>query len=197
MRYDFPTFIDLVGRTFRDPAGIAAEIVKLRLPHTVGWMALGLVTIATVILIAIERMIPNRPEMVTGLGGNPFFDTVMFGALTVVFIFVLYYAGLAMGGKGTFGGTLLIMTWFQAIVLVLVAVQMLALLLFPSIVTLVSLLGFGLQLWCLVHFLNVLHDFNSLGKAAGLFALSIIGFAFGLGFILLMVGGAALVGGPI
>lgn len=197
MRFDLASYLNLVGQTFRDPAGVAGEIVKLRLPHAIGWMALGLVTVVTVIIISLERLIPGRPEMLTDLGGNPFLDVLFLGAMTVVFIFVLYYAGLAMGGKGTFGGTLLIMTWFQAIVLVLVAVQMLAVLLVPSVATLISLVGFGLQLWCLMHFLNVLHDFNSLGKAFGLFALSIIGFVFGLSFILLMVGGAALVGGPV
>lgn len=197
MHFDVATLTGLIGQTFRQPAVVASEIVKLRLPHAVGWMALGVVTIATVIIISIERLIPGRPEMISDLGGNPFFDALFLGAMTVVFIFVLYYAGLAMGGKGTFGATLLIMTWFQTIVLVLVIVQMLAVLLVPSIATLVSLAGFGLQLWCLMHFLNVLHDFNSLGKAFGLFALSIIGFVFGLSFILLMVGGAALVGGPV
>lgn len=197
MRFDLASYLNLVGQTFRDPAGVAGEIVKLRLPHAIGWMALGLVTVVTVIIISLERLIPGRPEMLTDLGGNPFLDVLFLGAMTVVFIFVLYYAGLAMGGKGTFGGTLLIMTWFQAIVLVLVAVQMLAVLLVPNVATLISLVGFGLQLWCLMHFLNVLHDFNSLGKAFGLFALSIIGFVFGLSFILLMVGGAALVGGPV
>jgi hypothetical protein len=197
MRSDLNTLLQLVGQSVRDPAAIAGRIVQLRWPHSIGWMGLGLVTVLTVMAISVERMVPGRPEMLSGIGGNPFVDTMFLGAMTVVFIFVLYYAGLAMGGKGTFGGTLLIMTWFQTIVLFLVIVQLFAVIFVPFLATLVSLVGFGLQLWCLLHFLNVLHGFDSLGKAFGLFALAIIGFVLGLTFILLMVGGAALVGGPV
>jgi hypothetical protein len=197
MRFDLVTLLTLVGQSLRDPAAVAEQIVKLRLPHTIGWMGLGAVTILTVIAISAERFLPGSPDMLTGLGQNPFTDTVFLGSMTVLFVFVLYYAGLALGGKGSFGSTLLIMTWFQTIVLCLVVVQLLAIVIVPSLALLVSLAGFGLQLWCLMHFLNVLHGFDSLGKAFGLFAISIIGFAFGLSFILLLVGGATLVGGPM
>ncbi len=197
MRFDLPTILTLIGQSLRDPANMADQITRLRVPHSVGWMMLALVTILTVMLVTAERMIPGRPEMLSNLGGSPFVDALFMGSMTVVFIFVLYYAGLAMGGKGSFGGTLLVMTWFQTIVLFLVVIQFFAVLIAPAVATLVSLVGFGLQIWCLMHFLNVLHGFDSLGKAFGLFAVSIIGFVFGLSFILLLVGGAAFVGGPV
>jgi len=59
---------------------------------------------------------------------------------------------------------------------------------------LVALIAMGLQIWCLMHFLNELHGFENLFKALGLFAFSVFGLAVGLSFILLLVGGAAMVG---
>jgi len=197
MQFDVNTILGLIGQSLRDPEAMAKQILKLRAPHQVGWMVLAVVTIASVILISVERIVLGYPDMLNTFGGGPFVDTLFLGSMTVIFIFVLYYAGLAMGGTGTFGGTLLMMTWFQTIVLFLVAVQFLAVLVAPGVATFVSLIGFGLQIWCLLHFLNVLHGFNSLGRAFGLLALSIIGFVFGLSFILLIIGGAAIVGGPV
>ena len=194
MRSELSLITTLVGQTIQDPAGMAGRIVSLRLPHAVGWTALGLVTVLTVLAIAIEGMIPGRPPVMADIGGSPFIDTLFLGSMTTVFIFVLYYAGRAMGGQGTFGSTLLIMTWFQVIVFFLVLVQLLAVIIVPTLAVFVSMIGFGIQLWCLMHFLNVLHGFDSLGKAFGLFALSILGFVFGLAFFLLMIGGVAMVG---
>lgn len=194
MRTDLSTVFSLVVDTVKDPAGMAERIVPLRWPHAVGWMGLGLVTALTVIAIGLERMIPGRPPMMSGLGGSPFIDALFLGGMTTIFIFVLYYAGRAIGGSGTFGATLLIMTWFQTIVLFLVLAQLIAVLILPGLAVLVSMIGFGVQLWCLMHFLNVLHGFNSLFKAFGLFAMSIMGFVFGLAFFLLLVGGATMVG---
>ena len=194
MRAEIAIISNLVVETIRDPAVMAGRIVALRLPHTVGWMALGLVTILTIIAISIEGFVPGRPPLMVGIGGSPFIDVLFLGSMTTIFIFVLFYAGKAMGGQGTFGGTLLIMTWFQVIVFYLVLVQLIAVIIAPTLAALVSMAGFGVQIWCLMHFLNVLHGFDSLGKAFGLFALSILGFVFGLAFFLLMIGGVAMVG---
>ena len=194
MLTDLQSVTSLVIATVKDPAAVAKRITALRLPHAIGWMGLGLVTAVTVIAIALERMIPGRPPMMSGLGGSPFIDTLFLGGMTTIFIFVLYYAGRAIGGTGTFGGTLLIMTWFQTIVLYLVVAQLIAVVIVPGLAVFVSMTGFAIQIWCLMHFLNELHGFDSLFKAFGLFALSILGFVFGLAFFLLMVGGATMVG---
>ena len=194
MLTDLQSVTSLVIATVKDPAAVAKRITALRLPHAIGWMGLGLVTAVTVIAIALERMIPGRPPMMSGLGGSPFIDTLFLGGMTTIFIFVLYYAGRAIGGTGTFGGTLLIMAWFQTIVLYLVVAQLIAVVIVPGLAVFVSMAGFAIQIWCLMHFLNELHGFDSLLKAFGLFALSILGFVFGLAFFLLMVGGATMVG---
>ena len=194
MRSDLATVSSLVIETIKDPAAMGAKIAQLRLPHQVGWMGLGLVIVLTVLALGLEQMLPGGAPVMSGMGGGPFVDVIFLGAMTTVFIFVLYYAGRAMGGSGTFGGTLLIMTWFQTVVLFLVVAQLIAVLLLPGLALIVSMAAFAIQLWCLLHFLNELHGFKSLPKALGLFALTIMGFVFGLSIFLLLVGGATMVG---
>lgn len=194
MTLDFGTFLRLFGETLRDPAGIAQKINRLRLPHQVGWMGLSAVTALTVVVVYLESFLPGLGDIGFGIGGRPFIDAVFLGAMTVILIFVLYYAGRAMGGTGTFGATLLMMTWFQAVVFVLISIQLISTLIAPGVSAFVALIALGLQMYCLIHFLNVLHDFKSLPKAAGLFFASVFGLVLGLAFILTLIGGASLVG---
>ncbi|MEL6572692.1 MAG: Yip1 family protein [Pseudomonadota bacterium] len=194
MTADFGTFLRLFGETLKDPAAMARRIKALRWPHVVSWMALASITALSVIAIHLEGMLPGQPELAI-IGGRPFVDAVLLGALTVILIFVLYWAGRAIGGTGTFGSTLLVMTWFQAVVLVMIAIQLIATLIMPGLSGFVALIAVVLQIYCLMHFLNELHDFDSLWKAAGLFILSVFGFAFGITLIVLLIGGASAVTG--
>ncbi len=194
MTADFGTFLRLFGETLKDPAAMARRIKALRWPHEVSWMALASITALSVIAIHLEGMLPGQPELAI-IGGRPFVDAVLLGALTVILIFVLYWAGRAIGGTGTFGATLLVMTWFQAVVLVMIAIQLIATLIMPGLSGFVALIAVVLQIYCLMHFLNELHDFDSLWKAAGLFILSVFGFAFGITLIVLLIGGASAVTG--
>lgn len=195
MQLDFGQFLRAFGDTLRDPAGTAQLIVRQRIPHEVGWMGLAAVISLTVVALHVSNMVLGTTPEQMGLGLRPFFDVVFLGAMTVVMIFVLYFAGRAMGGNGTFGGTLLLMTWFQAIVLVLVVIQLIATFIAPGLGGIVALVAIGLQLYCLVHFLNELHGFQSLPKSAALFFVALIGIAFGLALIVTLIGGAAVMGG--
>lgn len=194
MTFDLGTFLRYFGETLRDPAGVAKQITSLRLPHEVGWMGLTAVTALTVVVVYLESFLPGLGNIGFGIGGRPLIDAVFLGAMTVILIFVLFYAGRALGGTGTFGATLLIMTWFQAVVFVLITIQLIATLVAPGMSAFVALIALALQMYCLIHFLNVLHGFDSLPKAAGLFFASVFGLVLGLAFILTLVGGASLVG---
>jgi len=195
MQFDLSQLLRSFGDTLRDPAGAAQLIVRQRLPHEIGWMGLAAVTSLTVIALHVSNMVLGTQPEQLGLGQRPFFDVVFLGAMTVMMIFVLYFAGRAMGGTGTFGGTLLLMTWFQAVVLVLVVIQLIAAFIAPGFGGVVAIVAIGLQLYCLVHFLNELHGFESLSRAAALFFISLLGIAFGLALIVTLIGGAVVVGG--
>ena len=195
MTPDLGSFLRAVGDTVRDPATMARQIAQMRLPHEVGWMGLAAVIALTVVVLVASQMLLGSSTAAVNLGSRPFVDAILIGAMTVILIFVLYFGGRAMGGTGTFGGTLLVMTWFQAVVLVLVVIQLVATFIAPALGAFAALIVFGIQLYCLIHFLNELHGFNSLPKAAGLFVLALLGIAFGLAVMLTLIGGAAAVGG--
>ncbi len=195
MTADFGTFLRLFGETLKDPAAMARRITALRWPHQIGWMALGAITALTVIAVYFEGLAVNEGDGGI-LGGRPFLDAVLLGSMTVILIFVLYWAGRMIGGTGSFGSTLLVMTWFQAIVLVLITIQLIVTFIAPPLAGIVAIGAVVLQIFCLVHFLNELHGFNSLWKALGLFFLAVFGLAVGMTFIVLIIGGASIAGGP-
>lgn len=195
MTSDLSRILRLFGETLQNPADVANRIKSIRAPHEAGWMVLAFGTIAVVILLHLERLIPGSAAQTSGLGGTPFIDVVILGALSAMLVFVFYWIGRSMGGKGTFGATLAIMAWFQILVLFLVVIQVIAEILVPPLAGIVAIVSFVVQVFCLVHFVNVLHEFDSLPKSAVLLVASIIGLGFGLALIVLIIGGVAVAGG--
>ncbi len=195
MSYDLGTVLRLFGDTIREPAKVAAQIKALRAPHEAGWMLLAVATIGIVLLLYLELLLPGSSAQVERLGSSPFLDAAMLAAISVLMVFVYYMAGRSMGGTGSFGATLALMAWLQCIVLILVVIQVLISLVMPGLVGLFTIFSFVVQLWCLLNFVNVLHDFNSLAKSLGLLVLSVVGLGFGLALILVLIGGVSLAGG--
>ncbi|MEJ6398173.1 YIP1 family protein [Yoonia sp. 208BN28-4] len=195
MSFNLGTVMQLFADTVREPATMAARIKAQRAPHDVGWSVLGVATIGIVLLLHLERLLPGSSAQVTGMGGAPFLDAVVLGAMTVLMVFVFYSAGRSLGGDGSFGATLALMAWFQCVVLILVVAQVLIGLVMPPIAGLFAIFSFVLQVYILLHFMSVLHSYNSLAKAAGLLVVSIIGLGFGLAVIVVLIGGVAVAGG--
>jgi hypothetical protein len=195
MQFDLASTLRLFGDSLRDPADVARRIKALRVPHEAGWIVLGFGTIAVVILLHLERMMPGGAAQVAGLGGTAIMDVIILGALSVMMVFVFYLIGRSMGGTGSFGSTLAMMAWFQIIVLILVVIQVTAAIVLPTVAGFIAIGSFVVQIYCLIHFVNVLHGFDSLPKSAGLLVASIIGLGFGLALIVLLIGGAAIAGG--
>ena len=195
MQFDLSAILRLFGDTIRDPAAVASRIKGLRLPHQAGWIVLAVATISVVLLLHIERLLPGSTAQVVGFGGTPILDTVILGALSVMMVFVFYMMGRSMGGDGSFGATLALMAWFQVFVLVLVVAQVVAAIFLPVLAGVIAIGSLIVQVFVLIHFLNVLHGFDSLLKSAGLMIVSVFGLGFGLAIIVVIIGGLSAVGG--
>lgn len=195
MQFDFATVLRLCGETLRDPAAIAAQIKAQRVPHEAGWLVLGAATLLLVSEIHLVAFLFGATGLSIVPGAGPLTDVIVVGAASVVMIFVYYYMGRAMGGTGSFGTALNMLAWFQVISLFFATIQIIGMILLPGLAGIVSLVCLGLQLWVLVSFLNVLHGFDSMLRASGLLIFSIFGLAFGLTFIVLLIGGAGVTGG--
>jgi hypothetical protein len=194
MQTNLSSVVNLFADTLRDPNGVATRIKSQRWPHDIGWSVMFLGIIAVVLLLHLEAHILGSARQMRTVAGAPFIDVITLSSLSVLTVFIFYFMGRAMGGVGTFGATLALMAWFQIVVLILFILQVLAGILVPFLAGLIAVISIVIQIFCLIHFLNTLHDFDNLFKAIGLFVLSIFGLGFGLAIFVLLISGAATVG---
>jgi len=190
MPNDIQRLFELIGRSFTDPTSAAAQVYAKRYDRGTLWSALLLVSIVSVLLIALSNAITGTPpeleEAVVQI--SPFTFALILGSSLVILVFAVYFVGQMLGGKGHFPESLACVIWFQVLSMALQVVQIVCLLILPPIAGLVSLVGFGLLLYALVHFINVLHGFDNIMKSIGTFVLSLFGIAFGLSIILALIG---------
>lgn len=194
MKEDFNQLLRMFVQTLQDPAGAGRTINALRWPHDIGWRVLAATTVLGAILVQVRGLLFGWPEALFVVANNPIGHAVIAFGMTVVLVFVLYYAGRAMGGSGTFGAALLSVAWFNVVVLILTTIQFLTLLVAPPLEGIVALITFGLEIWVLLQLLNALHGFNSLFKAFGLLILASFGVVIGFGAIIAVIGGLTTLG---
>jgi hypothetical protein len=188
----------LLALTLRAPGQAAELLLSLNLSRAVLWQALALVTVVSVLLVALSPGPMPEAGPVAGPEGltlSPLAYAAILGASLVMLVFALHFTGGAMGGVGSFPGALILVTWLEVVAAAIRVVQTLALTLSPVLGGLVSLVGLGLLFWTLVNFVNVLHGFQSLGRAVLTLLLAVVGISLGVAFILTLIG-AGLPGGP-
>lgn len=191
MTLDLPTFLRLVWQTVIAPAETAERIVALRLPRAVLWQAMALVTILSVLLAAlVQGALPTLPTA-TGTPIAPISYALILGGSLVILVFALHYTGQALGGNGEFSGAIALVVWLEAVAMVIRFAQGILLLISPAIAGLFSIVSLGILLWCLINFIDVLHRFDSRGKAVLVLFLAVVGIAVGLTFILALIGAGA------
>lgn len=172
----------LVRLSIRDPRSAARYLLALRQPGTIGWMLFGLVTFCSAVLTHLSfALLPDGPEKVifapavslpllTAAG-----QAMVLGLVTAA----TYGIGRWRGGTGSFNGAILLISWLQVVLLWVQIVQILALLVSPSIAEIVGLFSIGLSFWLLTHFITELHGFRSswnvfFGILASIFALAVV-----------------------
>lgn len=184
-----PDFFRLVGLTLVNPADVARLIVAHRQSRQVLWSALLLVTVLTVLMLAaVQMVVPAFPVP------QPFTSTLVVGAMFVILVFAIYFTGQALGGTGTFPAAIALVAWYGAVGIVVRTVVALVIGMVPALAVTLGLASGTLMLWCLVNFVNVLHGYDSLPKAAGVLALTLIGLLFGVAFIVALIGIGATTG---
>lgn len=189
----------LLALTLRSPAAAAEILVGLNLSRAVLWQAMALVTIVSVLIVAIS---PGPMPEAGAVAGpepvllTPFAYAAILGASLVMLVFALHYTGQAIGGTGGFGATLTLVVWLEVLATAIRVVQAVVLLVVPPLAGVVSLVGLAVLFWTLVNFVNVLHGFQSLGRALLALLLAVVGISLGLALILSLIG-AGLPGGAM
>ena len=191
-------FFQLVWETILDPATAAHRVLALNISRENLWLAVLLATVLSAIAGGISQaIVPVEPMVVETVNGpvsmnmspaSPMMQGIFVGASLVLMIFALYFTGQALGGRGTFPGTLALMAWLQIVMVALqvaTLVLMLAVPLFGAILVFVSFVVF---LRGMAMFVKELHGFDSLGRAIATMILAFLGVAVGLAIILLFIG---------
>ena len=197
MTFNFQTWMQAIWSSIVEPSDAARKVVASDFPREALWTGLALVAVLNVILLALLQLFTPAPVIDdTTISLSPFGYAGIVGTFMVLFVFTLQQTGRFFGGIGELNGTLAIVVWFQAISLTLEAVQLVLVLISPSIASLFGLLSLGALIWIFLNFINVLHGFQSLGKSALVVFLALLSTAFVAGLILSLFG-IAPIGGTV
>lgn len=172
----------LVAASISEPARVARVLIDRAFPREVLWLGLILVVILSVIF----------GELVTLLAGatpsfQPMVLVLLVSSVLVLTVFVLHFAGRAMGGAGEFGDTLTVIVWTQFLGTLASAVVLVISLLSVELASMANLVAFGLIFWVSLHALNEANQFASLWRAFGLVVFASFGTAFGIIVIMTII----------
>ena len=175
-----------IGQSFRDPAGTARALMGVGLSRGTLYSMLALVTVMSVLLLELGNALSPAGSAILRL--TPFTLCVILGASLIMMVFALQLTGQMLGGQGRFAAALLLVIWWQAMALVIQAAQTLAVLILPPLAGLLTIAGLVWLVFALLHFVNVLHGFDSLPKALATVAIGVVGISFGLALLLTLIG---------
>jgi len=180
--------------TVANPALVARRIVAMPFSRPALWQALMLVTTLGVLVVALTQGAQaDLPLGETPVAVTPITYALILGGSLVTLVFALHFTGAMLGGTGDFAAALALVIWLEVVAMAVRLVQAAVLLVSPVLGGAVSLAGFMVLLWCLVHFVDVLHGFQSIAKSMLTLLLAVLGMSLGLGLMLGMI--RALMGG--
>jgi len=181
------SFVRLLAHSLRDPREGANTLLSIGFPREALWPFAGLVVIIGAFISGLGQL--AAPTDIEGFQvPNPWVIALMQFGLMTIGIFVIFWMGKALDGKGSLNETILLVAWLQAMS---IAGQLIVLVLgtlLPSL-ALLLFLGFGLYMvFATITFIDVLHRLNSMGKAAMMFALSVGATLLGLSVFIALIG---------
>ncbi len=173
-------WIALVREAVGDPRRNAQRIVGWAVPDQAVPLALLLVAVLSVLGL-------NGAMLLAGVGAPqlppPMLMMVLQLGSMLLLAGVLAQAGRMFGGAGDFAGALRVIIWVQALMVLLQAVQLVAMVILPPLGGLISLLSVLAIGWVATGLVAGLHGFRSLP----LTFLGIVGAMLAVGFVLSLV----------
>ncbi|WP_114964260.1 YIP1 family protein [Alkalilacustris brevis] len=182
-------FLALVRETLSDPRAGARRVISVDIPMSARWQAFLLVIVLSVLLGRVATLLMLGTDALNGgMMASPLQSGMLQGGALLLLVFATFNVGRLMGGQGSFADTLILVTWLQALLLLVQVVQVLALLLLPPFAGMLGILGMVLFLWLLTNFVAELHGFESLGKVFGVILLTAIGLGFVVTVLMAILG---------
>ncbi len=153
----------LAQTSLRDPALAVRQLQSLNLPMQARWMALAVVAALSAILGTLAMQI--FPELAEGSLGVPALSPLARVAWQtggiVLTAWLIATVGRAFGGQGDFPDALLIVIWLEFLLLIAQAAQIVLVLVFPSLGSILAIASLVVIAWLSVQMIKALHGFSN------------------------------------
>lgn len=197
----FAWFRAMLRQTLTNPWQAGRDVIDMQFPIQGLWIALMLVSVLLSLMVsAVFYATPTPPgEMGELIEMSPAYHTPLLFALlnwaqALISVFLLHRIGRAFGGQGELADMLAVMIWLQVVSLVLALVLFLAGLILPLVGGLLMIAAFFWGLWATVALVGAANQFDSLLKALGVCAVTVVVFSIGMTILSAMLGGLGITG---
>ena len=186
--------------TLSDPANAARSVIAAGYRRDILWTLLLLVSIANAALVWLSNALTGptpeqmaqMPIQIPQVIFSPLFAFVFLAVALVIMVHVLYWIGVAVGGKGSLNDMFSVLVWLQAMRVLAQVILLVLLIVAPTIAGLFGLGVALISLWILVHFVNEGAGLGSVFKTVGVLLSATVGIIMGLSFILTVTGLASM-----
>ena len=143
------TWTDLIKGTFRAPEQVYRQVLDMRLPRATPWQALALTVILSAIFSAGSLMlVPVDLPPFMAFMRNPVENLFVQALFNLLFVLILSGYLRFFGGQQTASDIALAIAWVQAMMILLLILQLLV----PPLAGLIGLIGFVFYFWLLARF---------------------------------------------
>lgn len=191
-----PALKDLVVASVQDPATVARQLIALNIDRGTLWLALFLMAVLNTLLQGVtNQLVPGSPLPEPFAIPAVYFFFVAGGLVLIVL--TIFWAGRAFGGQGRMEDVMVVVAWLQFLRVLVQAAALVLLLTIPVLSMILVLAAAFVGIWILVHFVDQAHQFNSVGKAAGVLIAAFVGMVVGVSILLSLIGVSALGAGNV
>lgn len=182
------TWRDLFLQTLRAPAQAAAVILDTPLSRGTIYTALVAGAALNSVVTGISLQLFPLPAQWPGMMSQPLSYFVLVAGGLLLFVQLLTWAGRTMGGVGELDDLLKLMIWMQFVRVALQVIGLVLTVLLPLLGGLYSIAMLALTLWIVLHFVKAGHRLSSLGSAALVLFITMVGLIVGLSLLLALTG---------
>ncbi len=184
-----PSLLKLLELTARRPREAMARVKDMRLAASTAWQIFALVLVIELIFAHVLGLMMGPVEMpqdnalAPALALSPMLLGAVQGCLLILMVFGIHWVGRAFGGSGRLEDAILLMALLQFALIVLQAVEILLILVFPPLAAGVMLFNVFVFFYLLTSMTTELHGFTKpplvflgilLTGLGAIFALSIL-----------------------
>jgi hypothetical protein len=159
------TFLGLLRGTLTAPRDTAVLLLGLGLPRRTLFEAVALLAVLGGLSAALTGgvVLPD-PQGGPNISMGPIAWSVVLGAMIILSASSLQAAGRLLGGRGEFGGALLVTVWLNFMALVIEAGVVILSLVSSQLASIAFLAVLVMLLWAFINFVRIVHGFSGYGR---------------------------------